>query len=124
MGLIADVKTLLSSIDTTNCYLGDMPDSPDDVLCIYETGGYPAELNLNGDAIDRPTFMIKVRNTTHAGGITKCELIKAALSSVSNTTINGHFYLSIRQQSDILSLGKDARNRSEFSINFKAEIAR
>lgn len=124
MVLIADVKTLLAGVDTTNCYLGDMPNLPDNIIALYNTGGFPPNLTLDGCKYENPTFQVRVRNLSYVAGIAKCEAIKYALASVSNITINATRYLAIRQMSDILSMGKDSNNRTEFSINFQAVLAK
>lgn len=121
MGVIVDMKTLLDS----GTYLGDMPDTPDNVQVLFETGGNSPDLTLDGNSVyENPTFQVRVRNTSYASGITACETIKAALAKVSNVTINGSKYLLVRQTTDILPLGRDTKNRIEFSMNFRCVVAK
>jgi hypothetical protein len=89
---------------------------------MYSTSGYSPLINQNKDMISRPTFQIVVRDASYASAESRIEAIKSLLNTVCNTTINGSFYMSIRQESDILSLGKDEKNRTLLSVNFKANI--
>jgi hypothetical protein len=121
VNLVADIKTLLTGIES-NIFLGDKPETPDSLICIYPSGGYNPLVDHSRNIIDRPTFQIIVRDISYSSGITRCEAIKSTLNGISNQTINGSFYLSIYQQGDVLHLGKDTKNRTEFSINFRTQI--
>ena len=123
MSVIVDIKTLLTAIETY-IYLGDYPDTPDNLLVIYETSGRDPDKCMDGGKYEKPSFQVYVRNTSYATGISNCEAIKDVLSLISNTTINDNFYLSIRQRGDIMRLGKDYKNRVEFTLNFDCEIIR
>lgn len=110
MSLTAEIKTLLASV--SNVCIGSMPTSPDNVVCIYSTGGYPR--SLSGTMVEEPTFMIKVRNSTYAGGETQCNAIKDLLHGQTTTKI-----LLIQQQGDIQPIGRDQSARPEFTMNFR-----
>jgi hypothetical protein len=116
MGLLVDVKSLLT--DVSNVYLGSMPSTPDNVVAIYNSGGYTRD--LSGTMVEEPTFMIKVRNTSYATGEALCNTIKDLLHGVNDTTANSHDFLLIEQQGDINDLGRDENNRTEWSMNFRA----
>lgn len=121
MSVMLDIESLLTM--ETNKFLGDKPDIPDNLCCIYLSGGFDPILTLGKETkIERPSFQILIRDISEASAITRIETIKNALHGLTNQTVNGHFYLSIEQNSDILPLGKDSRNRSEFTINFTAQI--
>lgn len=115
MGLLADVKSFLSSV--SNVYLGSWPNSPDNVVALYPSGGYPRD--LSGSMVEEPTFMVKVRNTSYPTGETLCDTIKDALHGQNNVTVNGNDILLIEQQGDVLNLGRDENNRQMWSINFR-----
>ncbi len=123
MGLTLDVKTLLTSIDS-NIYIGEMPTTPDNITCLFESGGFAPDLTHDGGIYQKPTFQVRVKDLVYATAIIKLEAIKLALCNVSNVTINGTKYLSIRQTSDIMPFGRDANNRAEFSINFVAHTSK
>lgn len=123
MSLTADIKTLLTSIDP-NVFRGSMPDSPDNVICLYDTGGYNPTDTKDGREYERPTFQVKIRNISYDAGYAIAEKVKDALHLVRDKNINGHFYSEIKQMTDILSLGKDTKERSEFTVNFECKIRR
>lgn len=121
MSMLSDIKSLLAGIEST-IYLADMPDTPDKLICIYNSGGRDPIHNLAKDRITQPTIQIRARDTSYDSGLARCEAINAILDVVSNQTINNTFYVSIKQQSDILPLGKDEKKRSEFAINYVLQI--
>ena len=118
MSLIVDMKTLISG----TVYLDDMPDTPDNVVALYHSGGYPRD--LSGGMVEEPTFQVRVRNASAATALTKCETIKDALHGVVEQTINGNRYLLIAQMGDIQNMGKDSRGRPEYSMNFRVYVER
>ena len=113
--MTTDIKSLLTGV--SNVYIGSMPDTPDNAVCIYATGGYPR--SLSGTFVEEPTFQIKVRNTSYATGTTLCNTIKDALHGKTSTKL-----LMIEQQGDILDIGRDESNRQEWTINFRCYYRR
>lgn len=121
MNLIADIKTLLTGIET-NIFLGDMPDTPDNLVGIFTSGGYNPVYNLNKDTMLQPTFQIIIRDISYTSANNRTETIKSLLDATVNQAINGTYYIGIFQQGDVLPLGKDLRNRIKLSINFRTQI--
>ena len=117
MSLCEDISSLITL--EASKYIGDMPDNPDNVLCIYETGGLEQEVDLNKNVISRPTFMIKVRDTSYINGFARCDAIKSNLNTVTNSTVNSSFYLEILSVGGTNILGKDERERWSFTLNFR-----
>ena len=130
MGLLADIKSFLveelflmaemvAELDIGNIYLGSMPDEPANAITVYPTGGYPRD--LSGDMVEEPTFMIKIRNTNYETGKTLCNLAKDLLHGQNNVVLGSgttaRTVLLIEQQSDVLNLGRDEKNRQLWSIN-------
>lgn len=110
MSLLTDVEALLTGV--TNIYIGDKPDAPDNIVCLYNSGGYPRD--LVGSQVEEPTFMIHVRNASYAAGEALCSTIKDLLHGY----VGGGFLL-IQQQGDTIDLGRDQSNRPEWSLNFR-----
>ena len=110
--MLTKIKVLLATV--SNVYVGSMPTSPDNSVCIYATGGYPRD--LAGSMIREPTFQIRVRNTSYTTGYALCETIQGLLHGVNGTSD----FLLIEQESDILDVGRDESNRQEWTINFRA----
>lgn len=121
MGVIADIKTLLTSLET-NIYLGDRPPIPDNLICLYEAGGFPPINVFDNTYFEQPTFQVLVRDTSYSNGVSRCEAIKEVLHMTANTTINSRFYTSINLEGDINALGRDDHDRAEFTLNFVAQI--
>ena len=95
MGLIADIKTLLSF--EPNIYLGSMPDTPDNCIALYETGGFDNIYTLDKQKLEQPTIQIKVRDKSHSNAISRCNSIISTLDLKSYITINGTLYQEIQQ---------------------------
>ena len=115
MSLTTEIKTLLSSV--SNLYIGSMPATPDNAVCIYNSGGFAR--SLSGTEVEEPTFQIKVRNTSYATGETLCNTINDLLHGASSTKI-----LMIEQQGGINDIGRDESNRQEFTQNFRCYYRR
>lgn len=109
MSLTTEIKTLLASVSP---YIGSMPATPDNVVCIYSTGGY--NRSLSGTYLEELTFQIRVRNVSYAAAETLCSTINDLLHGKSTTKI-----LMIESQSGILDIGRDESNRPEFTMNFR-----
>ena len=113
--MTSDIRTLLTSIP--NVYIGSIPTTPDNSVCIYNSGGYSR--SLSGTFVEEPTFQIRVRNTSYATGEALCNTIKDLLHGQTTTKL-----LMIEQQGDILGLGRDESNRAEWSMNFRCYYRR
>lgn len=111
MSLLTDVQALMTGV--SNISIGSMPDTPDNSVCLYLTGGYAR--SLSGTMVEEPTFQVRVRNTSYETGESLCCTIKDLLHGKNNT---GKF-LMIEQQSDVMELGRDTSERSEWTINFR-----
>jgi len=109
--MLTKIKTKIDSLGSV--YIGSMPDSPDNAICIYPTGGFPAD--LAGEMLREPTFMIKVRNTSYATGYALAASVRTALHGINGET---NFVL-IEAQGDIMGIGRDESNREEWTINFR-----
>jgi hypothetical protein len=107
-----EVKTIINSLGSV--FIASTPASPDTCITITPTGGYPR--GFTESKLSYPTFQIKVRSLSYATGRALCDTVKNTLHGYK-----GGKFLIIRQQGDILSLGKDSSNRSEWSINFNTD---
>ncbi|MFA5432298.1 MAG: minor capsid protein [Candidatus Paceibacterota bacterium] len=115
MSLTTEIATLLTS--QTSVYIGSIPATPDNIVAIFLTGGFPRD--MSGTLVEEPTFQIRVRNASAATGETVCNTVKDLLHGKSSAAV-----LMIQQQGDILSLGRDEKNRSEWSMNFRCYYRR
>lgn len=126
MSLLVDMKSIITAVNA-NMFLGDLPDTPDNCVALYQTGGQDSVHSL-GASVDEthetPTFQVRIRNTSYASANTQAESIKDLLDGKVNTTINSNVYISIFMQGDINSLGRDDRNRINLTVNFIAKVKR
>jgi len=126
MSLLVDMKSLITAVNA-NIFLGDLPDTPDNCIALYQTGGQDAQHQL-GAGVDEvhetPTFQVRIRNTSYATANTQAESVKDILDGLVNQTINSNLYISIFMQGDINSLGRDDRNRINLTVNFVAKVKR
>lgn len=108
--ITGEIQTLLASV--ANVYVGSQPTAPDNVVTIYNSGGFPRL--LSGSFIEEPTVQILVRNSSYTTGETVCQTVKDALHGKSTTKI-----MVIQQMGDIQDMGRDSNGRQEFSLNFR-----
>jgi hypothetical protein len=120
--LLQDMKTLLTGIEST-ISLGEQPESPDNVLTLYFSGGFAPSHSFD-TKYEQPTMQVRIRNKSADIAYTKAEAVKAALDGQCELTINSTRYISIFQMSDVLPLGKDAKGRTELTINFAIKLQR
>ena len=116
--MLDEIKTYIEnqSLETTGCcYKGSMPDSPDNLTCIYETAGFKPGLTYDNDNIEYPGLMVMCRGTDYVTTKNKIYAIYKKLHG--NTGVSG-IKNFIAQQSPA-SLGQDDSKRWEFSVNFK-----
>jgi len=120
-----DIKDYLVTVSAltltfaTNLFISEMPDTPSDCVCIYDTGGAPAEPHIT---YERPTFQIRVRGDRgkYQDAYDLAQAIKVELNGIHNATITTSRYIAIWLVSDIIAVGYDEKHRPLLSINFRA----
>lgn len=100
---------------TRTIYIGEMPDSPDALICLYARPGRAKELFCD---MQYPELHVEIRAATYAAAQTKAEGIDAALHGQHDLTLSTHKYITIRALGVPARLEKDARNRTIFYQNF------
>lgn len=102
----------------TDLFVSEMPETPDECVCVYDTGGYEPEANFN---YERPTVQVRVRGSkgAYVAAYTLTQDIRDALHALANHTINSARYIGIWCESDILPLGYDNNHRPMLSVNFR-----
>jgi hypothetical protein len=101
---------------TTDLVVSQMPDTPNNCICVYDTGGFDSAADY---VYDRPTVMVKVRNLSYRAGYAKAQLIKSALHGLSNENWGSSRYIGIWCMGDINSVGLDENQRQIFTVNFR-----
>jgi len=100
----------------TDIFEGFQPDSPDNCIALFEYGGSGYDLVVDTEDTRLEAL---VRNDTYTTGRAKCRDIIEALHGLSNTALSGTNYRIIRALQSPNYLGRDSKNRYEWSINFK-----
>lgn len=103
----------------TNLFIGSEPPAPDQVVTIYDTGGYPGAANYD---LRRPAAQVRVRSNNYRDGWVLANAVLNALHGKHEETWNGTRYLQILAASDVLYLGKDEQGgRFLFTANFQSQ---
>jgi len=99
-------------------YRGYLPDEPDAAVAIFETGGPPPDTRA---AVEYPSFQLRVRGPAedYATARTRIEAVRAALHGREAELGDAWVYLHA-QHSGVQPLGRDARRRPGFVLNFIA----
>lgn len=105
----------------TDLFVGDLPDSTDNEIAVFNTGGYQPDIYLPTSS---PTIEILVRNKSYANCASKMQDIVDALHNQYNVTLisGGNYYYYIRLVAEPSSLGRDEKGRQEFSANFEIKV--
>lgn len=118
-----DIKDYLVGISSlaltsgTDLFIHLLPDTPNNCVCVYDTGGFDSEAAMT---YQRPTVQIKVRGEkgTYDSTHEQAQGIRDELHTLHNETINSTRYIQVLQQGDIIDLGDDEKNRPVISMNF------
>ena len=97
--------------------IGAMPDQPDNIIYISDTGGLPANPKW---LLDFPSLQVVVRGTvgTYLDTFREAKAVKDLLLGVDSQDISGDRWVSITLVSDLGSIGRDEDDRPMFSVNF------
>lgn len=111
-----------------DCFVSWMPDSPDELVAVFPTGGQPQGSLLPHDL---PTFQVRARGgrfdpvTPHdrlvgiAGQLHGLDGVLLAAGTGHEVWVSGITAL----QSHPVSIGRDGNERPEHTINFQAVVA-
>lgn len=120
LGAYVDTNTALTL--GTDLFLSLMPDTPDNVVALYESTGGVVPVSTMGSTnlpqIERPELQIIVRNTSYSTGRTLANTLWELLTAVSNTTIESTLYHRIESTSSPFVFDRDDSRRVLFSCNF------
>ena len=97
--------------------VGAMPDSPDKVISINDTGGLDPNPKW---LLDYPTLQVLVRGSTNGylDTFAEAKAVKDLLLGITSTDISGDRWVSITQNGDLGYIGRDSDMRPLFSVNF------
>jgi hypothetical protein len=99
----------------TDIFIGEMPDSPNNCVALYQYQGESPEL-VGG--LENPRLTVRVRNTVYSDGQNKARDILKTLHTLNEQTLGGHRYLYIKAAGSISQLGRDKEKRALFTVEF------
>ncbi len=95
-----------------------MPDEPDKVIMISDTGGLPANPKW---LLDFPTVQCMIRGNANGylDAWREAKAVKDLILGIDSfTTVDGDRWVSLTQNGDLAFIGRDESMRPMFSINF------
>lgn len=130
-----DIRTALEADSSlalelaVNLFVGEMPNTPDECVCVYDSGGFDPvnalDSRSNETTIFKPTVQIRVRG--NRGGyllaFSLAREIRDALHGMTGYTVDGTRYLGIWAVADAQFIYFDDNKRPIFSINFRMDAA-
>lgn len=107
----------------TSIFKSNMPDTPDNIIAVYATGGLTPDRYL---PTAEPTFQVMVRASDYATLQTTVDNIVSDLHRKRNVELvtNETYFYYIFLLSEPAHIGRDANGRDEMSINFVTKIRR
>lgn len=105
----------INTLTISNVFVGSMPESPDDIVCFYDTGGGQTDSRI---AIDTHSIQIRSRGS-YGKAYAILNEIKLQIESIDSFYLNDNTKLiGVWIRSNIASIGRDDQNRSIFTLNF------
>lgn len=107
----------------TDLFLGYQPDTPDVCVSLHETGGLAPRYITNAPwpSVERPSVQVFVRDPLYLAARSRLSAIARTLNALTNTSVQGARYLSVRPLQAPISLGRDGNQRAQLVINFTCE---
>ncbi len=105
----------------TDLFLGLLPPTPDNCVCIAEYGGMAPEHDMGTLALryEFPRVQVLVRNTSYATGMLKARDIMGDMAAVANSTMSGVNYFGIDAIQSPFFLNKDDNGRWVCACNYQ-----
>ena len=110
---ILDAETSL--IPGDNLFVGFEPDTPNNVIVIYDTGGGPTDFV----GYRQPTVQVRSRNSNYVDGWDKINEVVQVLNGIGSRIVNGTYHSTWWLQSDISFLQRDDKDRATFVANLR-----
>ena len=111
------LEHIINILKLDNFGIGQMPEQ-DNFSVINYSGGQNPIIAFNGQVIARrPGFQIRVRNVSFNEALKTCEDCIKILN-----LYHDEYLKSIRLIGDINNVGRDEKNRYEFTLNFETIV--
>lgn len=107
----------------TNLFKSYMPDEPNALVCLYDTGGAEPDIDIPTGS---PTFQVMVRDSNTESAHDLIHEIAELLHRKFNVRLveGGAYFYSILLLGEPGGIGRDNKNRDEYSANFVCKIQR
>jgi kynurenine formamidase len=108
----------------TDLFVGFMPDADGTIVLLSESEGAIMETQGTALAVQKPQFQVMTVGDSfdYVNPKNKIEQIQSLLANLSNVTLSGVEFLSIRPQGTINALGQDDNQAFQFTANFEVTI--
>jgi hypothetical protein len=104
-------------------FIGKVPDEPDACVTVIDSGGYAPD--SSDVKLNYPTVQVRTRGLKgeYTSAYSKLKTIKDLLHDYTEASAesSGERIIGIWALSDILFLGYDENNRSEFTLNLRMQ---
>ncbi len=97
--------------------IGIMPDTPNKVISIHDTGGQEPNPKW---LLDFPTIQVMIRGEVsgYLATFVEAKAVKDLLLGVTSQDLNDDRWVSVTQNGDLGFIGRDDSMRPIFSVNF------
>jgi len=105
----------------TDIFISKEPDSPDNCITIYKTGGLPDNcLTVGNRSLEIHNFQVRVRNNNYLTAHTVMESVRSSIEKGIKTLVDsgGTNYFKIELNSLPIDLQRDKANRAIITANF------
>ncbi len=117
-----------SGVGVINCFVGILPDQPDQCVAVFERGGQAPLMVLTGSGgpeskLDQPAVQIRVRTAPgdYVAGNTLMQQIYGVFQGFVESALNvgGLYFHLIAALSSPIYLGLDVKQRHEWTQTFR-----
>ena len=117
-----EAESILGLTFATDLFVGFEPDSPDDVVTVFDTTGFSPEQDFDGGvAYFYPSVQVRVRNRSYTEAGRIMNLIKGILHGKQQETWNGTLYTTIYCTGEPALLVWDSSKRAVWVCTFNLQ---
>jgi hypothetical protein len=114
----ADLQSFIATVaGGWSVFVGVRPDTPDNCIAIYDTGGDGPDTDELEDYL--PTVQVAARSADYASAYDRMEAIRNLLIQTQPIEVTDSIFPYVMMQSEILSIGRDERNRHILTANYR-----
>ena len=105
----------------TDFFLSLLPDTPDNCVALFESGGVAPQYTQGSTGtpvIERPELQVITRHTSYETGRANANTVYLLLTAITNATINSNLYYRIEAAASPAMFQRDDSRRVLFTTNF------